>query len=594
MEQLTLIANGLGDGSDFEADDSRCANLTENDVSDEEIDPEELEKRMWKDRIKLKRLKDRQKLAAQQALDKSKPRHTSDQARRKKMSRAQDGILKYMLKLMEVCNARGFVYGIVLETGKPVSGASDNMRAWWKEKVKFDKNGPAAIDKYDAEDFTSGNAQHNGEIFHSLMGIQDATLGSLLSSLMQHCDPPQRKFPLEKGTPPPWWPSGNEEWWTNLGLPSGQIPPYKKPHDLKKIWKVGVLTGVVKHMSPNIAKIRNHVRKSKCLQDKMSARESSIWSAVLNREESMANAGKHGIPELTEMRRSSSVEKRDNGTSSNNKYDPAGFGDAQCPVMSKDDESVEPCRDSATQVSYPHENGDANVLQNSKRKRNRANLECYDQGASLSHLENQRGKSGVSTDLNPAPELTRHHPHSALPPTYILSAVRQQEEGFGNHCVSPDSGLSNDTNNIPAQSIRAGDQPLLYSALGNAALESGDTIGFFSASGECRLSHDKERFPGPLFDNQLRPGDAGADGESRAFRQPPPLEGSSNAVNGDAHPLVEDAFSNGQDKLIDGHYGSPLCGFSLDYGFSNSPFSLRLENFEDFLHDEEIMEYLGT
>ncbi|KAF6158734.1 hypothetical protein GIB67_040248 [Kingdonia uniflora] len=123
--------------------------LVEKDVSDEEIESEELERRMWKDRIKLKRIKEKQKFEAEQAAEKLKPKQTSDQARRKKMSRVQDGILKYMLKLMEVCNARGFVYGIIPEKGKPVSGASDNIRAWWKEKVKFDKNGPAAISNSD-------------------------------------------------------------------------------------------------------------------------------------------------------------------------------------------------------------------------------------------------------------------------------------------------------------------------------------------------------------------------------------------------------------------------------------------------------------
>ncbi|BAH91847.1 Os02g0689132 [Oryza sativa Japonica Group] len=52
-----------------------------------------------------------------------------------------------MLKMMEVCNAQGFVYGIIPEKGKPVSSASDNLRSWWKEKVRFDRNGPAAIVK---------------------------------------------------------------------------------------------------------------------------------------------------------------------------------------------------------------------------------------------------------------------------------------------------------------------------------------------------------------------------------------------------------------------------------------------------------------
>jgi len=284
MDQLAILATELVDSSDFEVEG--IPNLTENDVSDEEIEPEDLARRMWKDRVRLRRIKERQqKLALQQAeLEKSRPKPISDQAMRKKMSRAQDGILKYMLKLMEVCNARGFVYGIIPDKGKPVSGASDNIRAWWKEKVKFDKNGPAAIEKYESENLVSANAQNGGiKNQHSLMDLQDATLGSLLSSLMQHCNPPQRKYPLEKGTPPPWWPSGKEEWWIALGLPSGQMPPYKKPHDLKKVWKVGVLTGVIRHMSPNFDKIKNQVRKSKCLQDKMTAKESLIWLGVLQR-----------------------------------------------------------------------------------------------------------------------------------------------------------------------------------------------------------------------------------------------------------------------------------------------------------------------
>ncbi|KAK9003939.1 hypothetical protein V6N11_001758 [Hibiscus sabdariffa] len=111
----------------------------------------------------------------------------------------------------------------------------------------------------------------NGSRRSNLKDLQDATLGSLLSSLMQHYNPPQRKYPSEKRIPPLWWPTGNEDWWVKLGLQQGQSPPYKKPPDLKKMWKVGVLTAMIKHMSPNTAKIRRHVRQSKCLHDKMTA-----------------------------------------------------------------------------------------------------------------------------------------------------------------------------------------------------------------------------------------------------------------------------------------------------------------------------------
>ncbi|CAN6720022.1 unnamed protein product [Malus baccata var. baccata] len=262
----------------------------EEDYSDEEMDVDELEKRMWRDKMLLKRLKEQTK--GKEGVDNARQRQSQEQARRKKMSRAQDGILKYMLKMMEVCKAQGFVYGIIPEKGKPVSGASDNLRAWWKEKVRFDRNGPAAISKYQADHSIPGKNEHFSAVAstpHTLQELQDTTLGSLLSALMQHCNPPQRRFPLEKGVAPPWWPTGNEEWWPQLNLPKDQgPPPYKKPHDLKKAWKVGVLTAVIKHMSPDIAKIRKLVCQSKCLQDKMTAKESATWLAILNQEEALA------------------------------------------------------------------------------------------------------------------------------------------------------------------------------------------------------------------------------------------------------------------------------------------------------------------
>ncbi|KAL0285828.1 UNVERIFIED_CONTAM: protein ETHYLENE INSENSITIVE 3 [Sesamum angustifolium] len=261
------------------------------DCSDEEMDVDELERRIWRDKMLLRRLKE-QKKTKNEIDDCTRRRHSEEQARRKKMSRAQDGILKYMLKMMEVCRAQGFVYGIIPEKGKPVTGASDNLRPWWKEKVRFDRNGPAALAKYQAENSVPGKLEDLSTVTsppHTLLELQDTTLGSLLSALMQHCDPPQRRFPLEKGIPPPWWPTGYEEWWHQLSLPKDQgPPPYKKPHDLKKAWKVSVLTAVMKHMSPDIAKIRKLVRQSKCLQDKMTAKESATWLAVINQEETLS------------------------------------------------------------------------------------------------------------------------------------------------------------------------------------------------------------------------------------------------------------------------------------------------------------------
>jgi ethylene-insensitive protein 3 len=286
---LEFLSGSLGEEEEGAPEHEQGA-AAEEDYSDEEMDVDELERRMWRDRMLLRRLKEQTK--EKEGADNAKQRQSQEQARRKKMSRAQDAILKYMLKMMEVCKAQGFVYGIIPEKGKPVSGASDNLRAWWKEKVRFDRNGPAAIAKYQADHSIPVKNEDCSAVAstpHTLQELQDTTLGSLLSALMQHCDPPQRRFPLEKGIAPPWWPTGNEEWWPQLGLPKDQgPPPYKKPHDLKKAWKVSVLTAVIKHMSPDIAKIRKLVRQSKCLQDKMTAKESATWLAIIHQEEVLA------------------------------------------------------------------------------------------------------------------------------------------------------------------------------------------------------------------------------------------------------------------------------------------------------------------
>ncbi|KAJ0795791.1 putative transcription factor EIL family [Helianthus annuus] len=89
------------------------------DYSDEEMDVNELERRMRRDRMLLRWLKEQSK---GKDVDNTIQSQSQEQARRKKMSWAQDGILKYMLKMMEVCKAQGVVYRIILENWKPVRG----------------------------------------------------------------------------------------------------------------------------------------------------------------------------------------------------------------------------------------------------------------------------------------------------------------------------------------------------------------------------------------------------------------------------------------------------------------------------------------
>ncbi|KAG6397470.1 hypothetical protein SASPL_143637 [Salvia splendens] len=201
---------------------------------------------MWKDRMRMQKMK-----AA--AVDEPGTAEKLELSRSKKICRAQDAVLKYMAKIMDVCKGQGFVYGIVAEKGKPVTGASDSLHGSWNEEE-----------------------------------LQDTTLGSLLSALMQHCVPPQRRFPMERGHAQPWWPRGDELWWgTGGGRARARPAPYRKPHDLKKAWKVSVLAAIIKSMAPDLERMRRLVNQSKSLQHKMTAKDTAMWAKVVNQEEAL-------------------------------------------------------------------------------------------------------------------------------------------------------------------------------------------------------------------------------------------------------------------------------------------------------------------
>ncbi|KAL7227141.1 hypothetical protein ACSBR1_022078 [Camellia fascicularis] len=558
--------------SDVEMDEIRCENIAEKDVSDEEIEAADLEKRMWKDNIKLKRIKERQKLAALQAAEKQEPKKMRlDHARRKKMARAHDGILKYMLKLMEVCKARGFVYGIIPEKGKPVSGASDNIRAWWKEKVKFDKNGPAAIAKYEAECLTKekedGFQKRNSQ--NILQELQDATLGSLLSSLMQHCNPPQRKYPLEKGIPPPWWPTGSEEWWVKLGLPKGQSPLYKKPHDLKKLWKVGVLTAVIKHMSPDVAKIRRLVRKSKCLQDKMTAKESSIWLGVLSREESLFQlpSSDNGASGMSEPPSSGHGEKKKPSVSSNSDYDVYGIDDGVSSVSSKDDlrdQPVEVEPSSQPQNTTPHHFKDNERLEEQpRRKRRRVRSSSAAQQAAPSSSEHLHHEPrNTLPDINqtdvPSPICGGRHKNDTT------ETMRPVEKGLQDprlHIETQNTRLLNGRNSGLHQDQRSKDSQMHH----------GPTHDFHSLSLEFGSSSVGQQTQMGFSEPWVRPEDSGVN-------VPPLHENENDIFEGDMHQYLKDTFQNDQDKPLANHFGSPINSLSLDYGGFDSLFHLGIND----------------
>ncbi|TVU29564.1 hypothetical protein EJB05_21136, partial [Eragrostis curvula] len=253
----------------------------EEEVSDSEsgaesIEISDLKRRMWKDQMLLNTLEGRAGAfrsaagpstrlppADQDGLqDQEEEEGTPDvRCRRKAMLRAQDGVLRHMLKMMGACNARGFVYGVIDEAGEPMSGSSDSLRGWWKDNVSFDRSGPMALI---AGPMAGESPLGLASCLHRLQDIQDSTLGSVLSALIQHCEPPQRSFPLERGLAPPWWPTGTRRGGAH---------------------RASLLIAVIKHMSPRFDQMRKLVWQSKRLQQRMSARETETWSKILRQEE---------------------------------------------------------------------------------------------------------------------------------------------------------------------------------------------------------------------------------------------------------------------------------------------------------------------
>ncbi|XWS33301.1 hypothetical protein CRYUN_Cryun22dG0069700 [Craigia yunnanensis] len=86
----------------------------------------------------------------------------------------------------------------------------------WEEKIRFNKNAPLAVAEFLPVIIEQGELEPVS-CMRLLQELQDSTLGSLLSPLMQHCMPPQRRFPLGRGLAPPWWPTGKELWWGEQG-----------------------------------------------------------------------------------------------------------------------------------------------------------------------------------------------------------------------------------------------------------------------------------------------------------------------------------------------------------------------------------------
>ncbi|TVU39988.1 hypothetical protein EJB05_13433, partial [Eragrostis curvula] len=118
----------------------------------------------------------------------------------------------------------------------------------------------------------------------ALDSFLSTTLMRMLSALMPLCDPPLRNYERKIGAPPQWWPTASEPWWASevaahlLGMPIGPVP-FVAGKLLNKANKVAVLVAIVKHLSPDFARIT--AATSNCL---LFASEDALWNAALQNE----------------------------------------------------------------------------------------------------------------------------------------------------------------------------------------------------------------------------------------------------------------------------------------------------------------------
>ncbi|KAJ7949439.1 Ethylene insensitive 3-like protein [Quillaja saponaria] len=135
IESLFTESPGLGHGAvlnNMGCETNESQEDSDVDDLDEYIDVECLEQRITRYEIRLQRLREQEKRKkGKQVIDDKNNENQLQQqeySRRKKMTKAHGGILRYMVKIMEVCKGQGFVYGIIPEDGIPMCGASETLQ----------------------------------------------------------------------------------------------------------------------------------------------------------------------------------------------------------------------------------------------------------------------------------------------------------------------------------------------------------------------------------------------------------------------------------------------------------------------------------
>jgi hypothetical protein len=385
-------------------------------------------------------------------------------------------------------------------------------------------------------------------------------------------------------------------------------------------------------MSPDIAKIKKLVRQSKGLQDKMTAKESATWLAVLNREEALSqqqNQGQivGGTPGSTGVLT----------LSSSGEYDVDVYDDSPSSVYPRDEAQVETETGptiAGSQNSRGAETGceggnlnekasddlaqvvnDRNLSEASRKKRSASENILQEDRVFVCSYDGCKHSNGRNEflDIN---ERNMHnfncpYRHEVQGSYMGANAMLNSEVSFLGHLGHPGlqgngKGLFQEAEGIDLGSQGAPSFSHIPVVMSNSGQPTHELLSGFNSRGlqsegqlvtsRLGMSDGNSRSNGhPQFStrvNQVGQEATDIDHErNTAFEQPLVVYNSSNDLS-DVN--WHRSFNTDCGKIADPHFGPHSDDLPLDYGL-NSPFNLGFEDGGlDFVLDEDIIQYFGA
>lgn len=199
-------------------------------------------------------------------------------------------LLKVLQWAMDQNFIRGYAYGLILNDGSTVNGASHDLSAWWEDKVRFDKNAMAASYLFHGSDTGASHVygiDPSLPLHKALLQISDSLIGAMVSVLMTMLNSlqPLHECKTASSEAPLWWPTGKDDWWPELADMTKSVPDYKLRHNLRKAHKVAVLVAMIRHMEPNYRAITDIVQQCFYMRkNTITPHEMVAWDAAITEE----------------------------------------------------------------------------------------------------------------------------------------------------------------------------------------------------------------------------------------------------------------------------------------------------------------------